>query len=191
MPMFRMFFCAERTQSVQVFHFRDVEADDLTEAEGRADAFASLITPADVAKWGEDHQGSPPIVQESGDPYVLEVHQIVPNEALADERKPKPLPTFTERATGIKLTPEELHFVKCHIHSLISADFTNRLEDEGLGMSSSDRHDLDERQRRAIKAAFPETTDDEIDDLEAIECPFTDINKLLYVIGCLDRYRRA
>jgi hypothetical protein len=58
-------------------------------------------------------------------------------------------------------------------------------------MSSSDRHDLDERQRRAIKAAFPETTDDEIDDLEAIECPFTDINKLLYVIGCLDRYRHA
>ncbi len=57
MPMFTMILAAERTQTVQVWHSRSFEADSLEEAQSRADAFVTLVTPQDIANlsdWSED-----------------------------------------------------------------------------------------------------------------------------------------
>jgi hypothetical protein len=62
-----------------------------------------------------------------------------------------------------------------------------------MGLNSGDSARLFEKQRRAIRSAFPLVTDEDLETMDEVgeHCPFTDINQLLFILGCVDRYRRA
>ncbi len=124
---------------------------------------------------------------------MVAVVEKVRDEDLPEEWKPKPMPTFHKVSGGIKLTREQQAFLMAHIHNLCCADTIAWHEDHDMGLNSGDSARLFEKQRRAIRSAFPLVTDEDLETMDEVgeHCPFTDINQLLFILGCVDRYRRA